>query len=170
METNLRNFRVKKVFKNSKREKMKDIVLGEIIKDEDSYLAEITYVSNSIKIYIDLDTGSLEQSIEVAQSLVASIEEFDNLSKEILARDLLETYNDNWSSYEEVQDDGSTIHVTNPTLSKDAFISKLTLTSMSVTDDKFINLSYDDSYLFWGHQPTVSSSEGLDFSNAKGNI
>jgi hypothetical protein len=149
---------------------MENITLGEIRKDEESYLTEITYLSNIIKIYIDLDTGSLEQSIEILQKLISSIVHFDTLSKEILARDLLETYNESWSSYDEVQDDGSTINVVNPILSKDEFIEKLTLTSINITDDKFINLNYNDSYLFWGHQPTVSSTEGVDFSNAEGNI
>ena len=149
---------------------MENITLGEIRKDEQSYLTEITYLSNIIKIYIDLDSGSLEQSIDVLQKLVSSIVHFDTLSKEILARDLLETYNESWNSYDEIQDDGSTINVVNPILSKDEFIAKLALTSISITDTNFINLSYDDSYLFWGHQPTVSSTEGLDFSNAEGNI
>ena len=149
---------------------MENITLGEIRKDEQSYLTEITYLSNIIKIYIDLDSGSLEQSIDVLQKLVSSIVHFDTLSKEILARDLLEIYNESWNSYDEIQDDGSTINVVNPILSKDEFIAKLALTSISITDTNFINLSYDDSYLFWGHQPTVSSTEGLDFSNAEGNI
>ena len=149
---------------------MENITLSEIRKDEECYLTEITYLSNIIKIYIDLDSGSLAQSIEVLQKLISSIIHFDTLSKEILARDLLEIYNESWSSYDEVQDDGSTINVVNPILSKDEFIEKLTLTSINITDDKFINLNYNDSYLFWGHQPTVSSTEGLDFLNAEGDI
>jgi hypothetical protein len=150
---------------------MHDTILGKIKKNDDFYLAQITYLSKIIKIIIDPEEEKLlNQSIQITQELISSIDKFDALSKEILVNELLETYNDGWNSYDEVQDDGSTITVTNPNLSKDEFISKLTLTSIMVSGEDCISLSYDDSDMFWGHQPTVTSNDGLDFSNAEVNI
>jgi hypothetical protein len=149
---------------------MKDKILGKITKVEDYHISKIKYQSNTIEILIDPDGMMLEQSIKIAQELVLSLKQFDNLAKEILAKDLLETYNDNWSSYEETQEDGSIKNITNPLLSNDEFILKLTLKSINVIGNKLINLTYDDKGLFWGHEPAVSSSQGLDFSNAEGDI
>ena len=149
---------------------MKKITLNELKKEEDSYITSISYKDRSVEVYIDIDMGSIEESLELLNSLIMSLDRYDTLAKEILVRDLLETYNDNWSSYEEVGDDGNSVSVENPVLTKDEFISKFTLVSVAIVDSYFISLIYNDSNLFWGHQPAVSSDEGLDFSNAKASI
>jgi len=84
------------------------------------------------------------------QELILSIDKFDTLSKKILARDLLDTYNDNWSSYDETKDDGTRITITNPTLSKKEFMLNLTLNQIIITGEKSISMGYDDSDMFWG--------------------
>lgn len=149
---------------------MKKITLNELKKEEDSYITSISYKDRSVEVYIDIDMGSIEESLELLNSLIMSLDRYDTLAKEILVRDLLETYNDNWSSYEEVGDDGNSVSVENPVLTKDEFMSKFTLLSVAIVDSYFISLIYNDSNLFWGHQPAVSSDEGLDFSNAEASI
>jgi len=149
---------------------MKDTILANIQQDDDYYFTQIPYLSNTIEIIIDPEDKPLKQSTQIVQELILSIEKFDTLSKEILARDLLDTYNDNWSSYDETQDDGTRITITNPTLSKKEFMLNLTLNQIIITGEKSISMGYDDSDMFWGHQPTVTSHDGLDFSNAKADI
>jgi len=149
---------------------MKDTILANIQQDDDYYFTQIPYLSNTIEIIIDPEDKPLKQSTQIVQELILSIEKFDTLSKEILARDLLDTYNDNWSSYDETQDDGTRITITNPTLSKKEFMLNLTLNQIIVTGEESISMGYDDSDMFWDHQPTVTSYDGLDFSNAKADI
>ncbi len=149
---------------------LKKITLNELKQEEDSYIANISYKDRSLEVYIDIDVGSIEESLKLLNSLVSSLDRYDTLAKEILARDLLETYNENWSSYEEIGDDGNSVRVENPILTKNEFISKFTLVSIAIVDSDFISLNYDDSNLFWGHHPAVSLDEGLDFSNAEASI
>ena len=149
---------------------MKDTILANIQQDDDYYFTQIPYLSNTIEIIIDPEDKPLKQSTQIVQELILSIEKFDTLSKKILARDLLDTYNDNWSSYDETKDDGTRITITNPTLSKKEFMLNLTLNQIIVTGEESISMGYDDSDMFWDHQPTVTSYDGLDFSNAKADI
>ena len=116
----------------------------------DYYFTQIPYLSNTIEIIIDPEDKPLKQSTQIIQELILSIDKFDTLSKKILARDLLDTYNDNWSSYDETKDDGTRITITNPTLSKKEFMLNLTLNQIIITGEKSISMGYDDSDMFWG--------------------
>ena len=149
---------------------MQDAVLNNIQKHDDHYCMQITYLSSTIDVIIDVEDKSIKQSLEITQQLISSIEKFDSLSKEILARDLLRSYNDSWRSYDETQEDGTEITITNPALSEKDFMSNLALIQIIVADENCISMTYDDSDMFWGHQPTVTSYNGLDFSNAEADI
>ncbi|MDR2011561.1 MAG: DUF2262 domain-containing protein [Rhodanobacter sp.] len=149
---------------------MQHPTLGNLQEDEGAVIGYLLLNGASISLRVDPDEVSIDQALSLATTIATSLSEYDRISKDVIVRDLLETYNSNWSSYDETQEDGSIKTVANPELSPDEFKSKLTLYSVSIRGDSCVDLSYENDDLFWGHNISVSSSEGADFANSEAEL
>ncbi|MDQ8209771.1 DUF2262 domain-containing protein [Coraliomargarita sp. SDUM461003] len=138
--------------------------------DSGSFEAIISYEGKEIPVQLEIDDRTLDETIELAANLIGELKKFDDQSKSIIVKDLLETYNDNWRSYDEKQSDGSFETVTNPELLQDEFKDYFTLSEITVTGNEGIDIWYEDTGLFMGHGIFVQSLDGLDFSEAEAQL
>lgn len=125
-------------------------LLGEITTagDQDQHDAVFTYENREIEITIIPDGESLDEVVEFAAKVVSQLAELDQTSKTIIVRDMRATYNGGWNEYDEAQEDGTFITVSNPELSETEFEAKFTLNGINITGLESIDLFYDDSNLF----------------------
>ena len=142
--------------------------LGELKPDtKDSYtsVGEVSFNGSPVKLSIDYAELEEEDVLKLASQLISELPEYDSLSKDIISRDLRDTYNDNWRSYDTGDGQGGYKTVTNPELSEEEFKSHFKLDCIQVNDNG-IDLWYGKSELFWGHSVFVQSLDGLNFKGA----
>ena len=135
-------------------------------KNGDSFEGEILSDEKKVGLSIQLDSAPQDQVFKLAESVVASVLALNEKAKNIICRDLLETYNSGWNEYDEAQEDGSFKTVLNPKLDSVQFISQFELDSISICGADCIELWYKPNHLFWGHSVFVTSFNGIDFDNA----
>ncbi|HMF20146.1 MAG TPA: DUF2262 domain-containing protein [Gemmataceae bacterium] len=146
---------------------MQHKILGRIKRGKDGEsVATVVYDSHKIKIRIRPDDEPFETTVRLAEDVVKRLKKLDAAAKRIIESELRETYNTGWSSYDEVQKDGSLKTIRNPKLSATAFKKKFSLKEVNVSGSKSVDFYYDDSGLFSGHYVIVGSSNGTDFSDA----
>ena len=145
-------------------------ILGQLKIDQRSVVGALAVGDKSISLRIDPDDVALDQALSLATTIAASLSDYDNISKIVIARDLLETYNSGWNEYDEVQDNGEIKTITNPQISQSEFKDKLTLVSVSITGDSCVELWYSDCRLFWGHSIFVESLDGANFTNSQAQL
>jgi hypothetical protein len=134
--------------------------LGQLETKGESLHGNTVLVDRIIPIHIELDGVALDEALSLTVTIASSLSVYDQISKDVIIRDLLEMYNSGWNEYEEVQDDGSFKSVVNPQLNAQDFINRVKLVSVSITGDSCVELWYNDDGLFWGHSILVQSLEG----------
>lgn len=149
---------------------MQHPVLGQLQEDQGTVVGGILLGGVDIPLRVDPDDVPLDQALSLAGTIASSLADYDRISKDVIVRDLLETYNSGWNEYDEVQEDGSIKAIINPKLSPDEFKHRLTLSSVGVTGDSCVDLWYVDGGLFWGHGIFVQSLDGADFSNSQAQL
>ena len=145
-------------------------LLGLLKADQGSLVGSLSLNEANISLRIDPDDVSIDHALSLAATIASSLCDYDRISKDVIVRDLLKTYNEGWNEYDEVQENGSTIAVVNPQLGHDEFRDKLELVSLDITGDSCVELWYKDSGLFWGHSIFVQSFDGADFSNSQAQL
>ena len=148
---------------------MKHEILGEVeLSNGNPFdaVAKIKYSSRDISLGVSRDAQSLETSLALASDVVSDLPSLDKLAKQVAAKDLLQTYNNGWNEYDEVQEDGTLKSVINPQLSERGFEAKLSLREVHITGEGTVDFFYDDEGMFWGHTIVVTSFDGTDFTNA----
>jgi hypothetical protein len=99
----------------------------------------------------------LPQCLALARAIVSEITQIDERAKNAATDGMLDVYNENWREYDETDEDGEYVEVSNPELTEEEFKSRLTLTNVSVYGDSSVSLSYDNDDLFWGHAIILTS-------------
>ena len=140
-------------------------ILGSIqqVKD-DIFIANIKYLNQSLEITINLDGSSYDSSIDLASSVTQQLDMLDRKAKLVINDDLLDIYNDEWRSFEQLQTNGVYRSISNPILSSKEFISKFNLQSIQILGDDCIEFCYGESELFHGHSIYVNSFDGIQFT------
>jgi hypothetical protein len=151
---------------------MQHDILGQIEreKDDGDGIARIPCGDLTIEIRIIPDDASFDEALELAASVVKRIGDLDSLAKTIAAAELVDTYNNGWNEYDEVQEDGTITAVSNPQLSEEEFAKKLTLDGVNVYGSGMLSFFYDDETMFWGHSVVVTSMNGIEFSDTHAQI
>ena len=150
---------------------MKHEILGIITRNikDDVGIASIAYEDSTIEIRIVADEIPYEATVDVAASAIKKLQQLDVKAKQIAAEELTDTYNNGWSEYIETQEDGTDKTVSNPKLSHNEFITKLTLESITVTG-QMLNFFYNNENMFWGHSVIVTSMDGVTFTDTHAEI
>lgn len=92
------------------------------------------------------DHHAPEAVLAVADALFSAREDWSMRIKEFAADRMLSLKNDNW------------LHDGERELSRENFISCMTLTEISIDESANFTFSYDDGDLFWGHTIAVSGN------------
>jgi hypothetical protein len=147
---------------------MNDTTLGELTQDErcpSTLKGLVAYGGSRIALQVDPDGGSMAECLALARDFVTALEAVDQKARQAAARDLLTNYNQNWREYRQGDGKGGVTDVSDPALTEEQFVSRITLTSLSVTGSRSCSLGYDDNNLFWGHFIFVTSFDGVEFSD-----
>lgn len=142
-------------------------VLGFLKLEGKMATGHLTLESIRIPLSIDAEDCSIEEALSLASAIAENLASYDQVAKEVISKDLLETYNGGWNEYSEAQDDGSFKTVINPLLGDSEFKGKFNLKSVSIASNSCVELWYEDQGLFWGHSVFVQSLEGKDFCHAR---
>lgn len=134
---------------------------------QQSYSGIFSYEGKALDFNIDRDGDGLEEAMELATAIITSLSKYDAISKTIISKDLLETYNTSWNEYDEIQADGSLKTIINPTLSADEFEARFILEAVSISGNSGVTFWFEENDLFWGHRVSVSSFSGADFGEAQ---
>ena len=132
-----------------------------------AYETSFQYGGTKIPLTIDPDDKTIEETLLFAVSVAESLETMENEIKAVATRNLLNIYNDNWREYQTVMPDGSYKNVTDPELSTSEFESKLSIESINVTGNNWVEYWFAETGLFAGHSVFVQSLNGLDLSDAR---
>jgi hypothetical protein len=150
---------------------MKHPILGNITQENNKAegVACVSHGARTIEVRITADQIPYDATMDVAALVVKDLPNLDARAKQVAASGLTETYNGGWNEYDEPQDDGSLRAVSNPKLTQEEFVSKLTLTAVNVTGN-MLTFFYDDGGMFWGHSVIVTSMDGTAFTHAHAEI
>lgn len=132
--------------------------------DEGAFEGEIKSKAYNIRLNLELDSAPQEAVFKFAENVIASLASLGEKAKDAIGRDLLETYNTGWNTYDEVQEDGSTKTVVNPKLEFKQFISQFELSGLTILGAECVQLWYKPNDLFWGHSVFVTTFDGLEFN------
>ncbi|MDR2213735.1 MAG: DUF2262 domain-containing protein [Pseudomonadales bacterium] len=149
---------------------MQNSVLGKLEENNGSVIGSLSIGGLDIPIRIDPDDASLDQTISLAVTIATLLPDYDRTSKDIIVRDLLDTYNSGWNEYYETQEDGSYKEVVNPEINADEFRASISMSSISITGNSCVDIYYDAGKLFWGHGICVTSLNGANFSSSKARL
>ena len=146
-------------------------ILGDIKRENDHSdgVALIRYGDRIIEIRIIADEIPYDATVDVAAALVQDLRNLDAKAKLVAADNLTETYNNGWNEYDEAQEDGTLKAFSNPKLTPDEFVNKLTLNAVNVTGN-MLDFFYDDENMFWGHSVIVNSMDGIAFADTHAEI
>ncbi len=149
-----------------------DPKLGEVRSDpslENNLLMTVSFEGRDIELTLDPDGEELEECLEIARELSASLVEHNKKALSVASRDLLTNYNENWRFYGVSRGDGTTEEIEDPALTPTEFEARLRLTGLSVTGTS-VEFWYSDMNLFAGHSIFVDSADGLAFTDVHASL
>jgi len=121
----------------------------------------------AIAISINPDGGTLEAALALAEEAMNDIAALNDRGCNLVAANSLDAYNSDWRFGERIKDGGARERFENPPLSKDEFIASLKLSSVEVTGSTLITLWFECGEMFWGHNFSVTSFDGIRFSDVQ---
>lgn len=130
----------------------------------------VPFAGRTVALSIQPDGSTAEAVMGLASSAVDALGQLDLLARQVAAKRLLTEYNSRWREFIRVGPDGRDVAVSEPELSESDFMSRLMLTSVEVTGDSCLTLSYDDDQMFAGHSVFVTSFDGVQFADAHADL
>ena len=126
--------------------KITDEIIGLVRFNEQlqGYYGEYKTASLSFKVFIDTDSRKKTiQVLSFVHKVISDFKTFDESARNFAAEELLALKNDAWL------DEGEAI------VSKEDFISKMLIESITFEENKQFQICYNDGELFWGHSIIV---------------
>jgi len=121
----------------------------------------------AIAISINPDGQLLESALSLAERAMNGIAALNARGRELVAANSLDAYNSEWRFGERLKAGGAMERFENPLLSKDDFIALLTLSAVEVTGSTLITLWFECGEMFWGHNFSVTSFDGVGFNDVR---
>lgn len=146
-----------------------DAVLGKVREARNgSRVATPMIAGREVRITIEVQGEDVQKSLDFARALVGSAQQHDRSARDVAAVDLLDTYNDNWREYQEIESDGAAVDVSNPELSAEEFVNRLILVAVHIWGENRCEFFYNDGGLFWGHSVVVTTRDaGATWTDAQ---
>ena len=144
---------------------IEDPVLGTLVEEGIRFSGEFLYEGRTLSLGIYPDGDDWGEVIETARTVVQAVHDIDKKAKEASAAKMLKVYNENWRSYEEVDDDDNLVSVENPVLSAEEFMGRMTLDAINVSGKDSCDLFYTDDQMFSGHSIVVGSFDARKFDD-----
>lgn len=120
-----------------------------------------------IAISINPDGQPLEAALSLAERAMNCIAALNDRGCDLVAANSLDAYNSDWRFGERLKAGGATERFENPLLSKDEFIASLKLSTVEVTGSTLITLWFECGEMFWGHNFSVASFDGVEFNDVR---
>lgn len=139
-----------------------DDILGELVlnREFDWLETDIAWGKKNVNLIVSVDIedkDSWDNALVAARNMVSKAEVWDELMKKTAAKELTELANE-WA-----EEDKNTI-------SEDEFAKRITIESLSFTDDGEFTVYYSDDDMFWGHSIEIFGNieKGIQSCNIVG--
>lgn len=140
---------------------MVDPILGEVAESSDgTRLTTLKLAGRDVKLSVHPDGGDPEAAMQFARNIASDLAEQDRLARAKAADRLLETYNERWRHYSDVDEEGDAVEVSDPELTVEEFVARCTLDAINVTGADGCDFFYKNDGLFHGHSVVVQSFDG----------
>lgn len=132
---------------------IEDLEINPNVKND--YITSFILKGQKMDISIYPDDVELETAIEVANKLVGNLEFYDKKARDLITREQLDNFNNNWRNIEEGELE----------LDEYGFNSNLTLVKISIMSNTSIEFSYTENGLFGNHLLVAQAFDGENFEN-----
>lgn len=122
---------------------------------EGSYKIVLPFNEDAIVFRLSPDDATLNETLVLANNVASNFKAYKQFAIEAITRDFLDNYNDNWAD----EDEGY------PQLTKEAFISKLTITAINFTSTDLIDVFFNEDGMFGYHTLIAQSFDGETFED-----
>jgi hypothetical protein len=127
----------------------------ELDRNIDQYQGSMTWCGAPVRLSISCaDLANPIAAVEVAESLFRAQKDWQGRVQEFAADRLLALKNDSWLGDDEEK------------LSREVFVSRMTLEEISVDENGDFSFWHDDGDLFWGHAIMISGNLESGLSDA----
>ncbi|AEH01958.1 DUF2262 domain-containing protein [Lacinutrix sp. 5H-3-7-4] len=122
---------------------------------EGSYKIKLTFNDDTVVFRLSPDGASLSDILALANNVANNFNDYKQSATDAIVEDYFDNYNDNWAD----EDEGY------PQLTKEAFISKLTITAINFTSTDLIDVFFNEDGMFGYHTLIAQSYDGETFKD-----
>ena len=122
-------------------------------KDEVILEGEFIFKGNKVSVSVDPDGESIEETLNLASKFLKALDKYESKALEKVFQECFSMYNDNWREENE------------PILSKEEFLSNLTLTGINFLSTDSVDFFYSENGMFGNHSliPQVFDGENFEY-------
>ncbi|WP_299214195.1 DUF2262 domain-containing protein [uncultured Aquimarina sp.] len=123
---------------------------------EGSYKITVKLKTKKIDLRLDPDDASIEETISLANKFLDNFEYYEKKAMDIIIRDFLDNYNENWADDE----DGFS------QLDEQGFRNNLELNTINFLSKDSIDIFYNENGMFGNHSLIAQSFDGENFDDS----
>ncbi len=123
---------------------------------EGSYKITVEFKTKRINLRLDPDDVSIEETILLANKFLGKFEFYEKKAKDVIIRNFLDNYNENWADDE----DGF------PQLDEQGFRNNLELNGINFLSKDSIDIFYSENGMFGNHSLIAQSFDGENFDDS----
>lgn len=120
---------------------------------ENSYKGSFTFKGREVRIHLDPDGESFEETLALARKFLSSLEVYDKKARSYVVETSLNSYNENWREEDE------------PILTAEEFDKNLQLDGINFLSTDSVDFFYSENNMFGGHSliPQVFDGENFEY-------
>ncbi|WP_298472927.1 DUF2262 domain-containing protein [uncultured Maribacter sp.] len=122
---------------------------------EGSYKITVQYNTKNIDLRLDPDDVTIEETLTLANKIMVNFEIYEKKAMNVIVRDFLDNYNENWAD----EENGF------PKLDEPAFRNNIELKAINFLSKDSINIFYKENGMFGNHSLIAQSFDGENFDN-----
>ncbi len=123
---------------------------------EGSYKITVQFNAKNIDLRLDPGDVTIEETLILANKIMADIELYEKKAMNVIVRDFLDNYNENWAD----EEDGF------PKLDEPAFRKNLELNSINFLSKDSVDIFYKENGMFGNHSLIAQSFDGENFDDS----
>src|SRR4051812_46946572 len=109
-----------------------------------SLIGSLRFEAREVVLRIEPDDATMEQCLLSAARAVSGLQDIDRKARDVAARNLLSSYNENWRHYGRATGDGTIVDVHDPELTASDFKIRLTMTCIEALGATCYTVFYYD--------------------------
>ena len=120
-----------------------------------AFSTEVVYNHQKINLGLDADDATIEETLLLANRILENLEAYIKKAEDIIVKDFLKNYNENWSD----ADNGY------PELNEQEFRNNLTVKAINFLSKDGVDIFFDENGLFGHHTLIAQSFDGENFED-----